>query len=242
MLNSVNFSIVICSPTVILMLSWEKPLVKSMAPGSIFYHISFPSTFICIFIFCIYIIKYQKYIYLIILSLSDLTFASGREGIDNPFIALVARFLFVCVGAWDFWGASYWIDTLVLKNWGKYLCYFAASPFPLQGKPMQAQDVARRISGAVAGEVFAQVKTYQVPITNSSPSHLHYLPFASRFPLPHFTLAIFFALLPFNLVLPCAFYVLASLLAKNLLIWIHLKCSTWIIFDPYALVLKLQLA
>ena len=33
-----------------------------------------------------------------------------------------------------------------------------------------------------------------------------------------------------------------SLLAKNLLIWIHLKCSTWIIFDPYALVLKPQLA
>ena len=31
-------------------------------------------------------------------------------------------------------GASYWIDTLVLKNWGKYLRYFAASPFPLQGK------------------------------------------------------------------------------------------------------------
>ena len=87
-----------------------------MAPGSILYHISFQSTFICIFIFCIYIIKYQKYIYLIILSLSDLTFASGREGIDNPFIALVARFLFVCVGMRDFFGASYWIDTLVLKN------------------------------------------------------------------------------------------------------------------------------
>jgi len=65
---------------------------------------------------CIYIIKYQKYIYLIILSLLDLTFASGREGIDNPFIALVARSQFVRVGAWDFCGASYWIDTLVLKN------------------------------------------------------------------------------------------------------------------------------
>ena len=78
--------------------------------------------------------KNTKNIYLILLSLSDLTFASGREGIDNPFIALVARFLFVCVGAWDFWGSSYWIDTLVLKNWGKYLRYFAASPFPLQGK------------------------------------------------------------------------------------------------------------
>ena len=36
------------------------------------------------------------------ISLSYLTSASGREGIDNPFIALVASSLFVCVGAWDF--------------------------------------------------------------------------------------------------------------------------------------------
>ena len=46
--------------------------------------------------------KNTKNIYLILLSLSDLTFASYGEGIDNPFIVLVARFLFVCVGAWDF--------------------------------------------------------------------------------------------------------------------------------------------
>ena len=78
---------------------------------------------------------YHKNTKNIILSyLSDLTFVSDREGIDNPFIALVASSQFVCVGAWDFWGASYWIDTLVLKNWGKYLRYFTASPFPLQGK------------------------------------------------------------------------------------------------------------
>ena len=57
---SINCSTVICSPTVILMLSWEKPLVKPMAPGSIFYHISLPSTFICIFTFPIYIIKIPK--------------------------------------------------------------------------------------------------------------------------------------------------------------------------------------
>ena len=80
------------------------------------------------------------------------------------------------------------------KTEGNTYATIAASPFPLQGKPTQAQDVARRISGAVAGEVFAQVKTYQVPITKSSPSHLHYLPFASCFPLPHFTLAVLFAL------------------------------------------------
>ena len=60
--------------------------------------------------------KNTKNIYLIILSLPDLTFASYREGIDNRFIALVARFLFVCVGTRDFWGSSYWIDTLILKN------------------------------------------------------------------------------------------------------------------------------
>ena len=75
---------------------------ETYGPVSTFYHIRFQSTFICIFTFCIYIIKYQKYIYLITLSLLDLTFASGREGIDNPFIALVARSLFVCVGVWDF--------------------------------------------------------------------------------------------------------------------------------------------
>ena len=60
---------------------------------------------------CIYLAKIPK-----ILSLSDLTLVSDREGIDNPSIALVARFLFVCVGAWDSSVVSYWIDTLVLKN------------------------------------------------------------------------------------------------------------------------------
>ena len=88
----------------------------------------------CRRLFCnLYFSIYTTKIF-ILLSLSDLTFASGREGIDNPFIALVARFLFVCAGMRDLHVVSYWIDTLVLKNWGKYLRYFAASPFPLQGK------------------------------------------------------------------------------------------------------------
>ena len=52
------------------------------------------------------------------------------------------------------------------------------------GKPTQAQEVAGRISGAVAGEDLYQA--YQVPIINSHLLHLHYLPFASRFHLPHF--------------------------------------------------------
>ena len=88
-----------------------------MAPGSIFIILIFQHLVISFaFYFASLSQKYQKYIYLIMLSLSDLTFASGREGIDNPFIALVARFLFVCVGARDLSVVSYWIDTLVLKN------------------------------------------------------------------------------------------------------------------------------
>ena len=99
------------------------------------------------------------------------------------------------------------------------LCYINLSSS--RENQRSAQEVARRISGAVAGEVYAKVN---IPSTHHKPLSpaLHYLPFASRFPLPHFTLAISFALLPFDLVLPCAFFLLASSLAKSLLILIHL--------------------
>ena len=61
---------------------------------------NFPIYFILQSLLSIYIIKIPKIF--ILLSLSDLTFVSDREGIDNPFIALVASSLFVRVGAWDF--------------------------------------------------------------------------------------------------------------------------------------------
>ena len=161
------------------MLSWEKPLVKPMAPGSIFYYISFQFTFICIFTFPIYIIKYQKYIYLIIISIrSHFRKCPWRDW--QPLYCVGCEFfvcLCRCVG--------------LLRN--LLLDWYLGSKKPREILT-HAQEVARRISGAVAGEVFAQVKTYQVPITNPSPSHLHYSPFASRFPLPHFTLAVLFAL------------------------------------------------
>ena len=110
------------------------------------------------------------------------------------------------------------------KTEGNNYATIDASPFPLQGKPTQAQDVARRISGAVAGEVFAQVKTYQVPITNSSPSHLHYLPFASHFPLPHFTLVVLFALsFPISSSLfTCLFLVCSCVRSVTLSLWLVL--------------------
>ena len=52
----------------------------------------FPIYFILQSLLSIYIIKIPKiFILLLLLSLSDLTLVSDREGIDNPFIALVAR-------------------------------------------------------------------------------------------------------------------------------------------------------
>ena len=91
-----------------------------MAPGSIFiilisYCLVIYFAIFIAFYFTLHL--YYKNTKNIILSyLSDLTFVSDREGIDNPFIVLVARILFVCVGARDSCVASYWIDTLVLKN------------------------------------------------------------------------------------------------------------------------------
>ena len=63
---SINCSTVICSPTVILKLSWEKTLVKPMAPGSIFHHISFPIYFILESLLSNLYHKNTKNIYLII--------------------------------------------------------------------------------------------------------------------------------------------------------------------------------
>jgi len=116
-------------------------------------------------------------------------------------------------------------------------------PFLFKGKPTQCSRGSKKDFWRHCRGVYAKVN---IPSTHHKPLSLalHYLPFASRFPLPHFTLAVLFAFFPYAIlsVFPRAFYLLASLLAKNLLIWIHLKCSTWIIFDPYALVLKPQLA
>ena len=113
MLNSINCSTVIHLLTVILMLLREATSVTYAPPGLssiilIFQHLVI---FIAVY-FTLHL--YHKNTKNIILSY--LTLVSDREGIDNPFIALVARFLFVCVGARDSSVVSYWIDTLVLKN------------------------------------------------------------------------------------------------------------------------------
>ena len=98
---SINCSVVICSPTVIHAILREATS-ETYGPRVSFllYFISFiyitSRLLFCNLYFPIYITKIPKKFTL--LSLLDLTFVSGREGIDNPFIALVARFLIVCAG------------------------------------------------------------------------------------------------------------------------------------------------
>ena len=93
---------------------------ETYGPRVYLHHIDLPilTYFLC-FLLCFYFTLhlYHKNTKNIILSyLSDLTLVSDRERIDNPFNAFVARSLFVCVSARDSCVASYWIDTLVLKN------------------------------------------------------------------------------------------------------------------------------
>ena len=129
------------------MLSWEKPLVKPMAPGSIFHYINLSSTsYFCRRLlsnlyFPIYTTKIPKIF--ILLSLSDLTFASGYEGIDNPFIALVARFLIVCAGTRRFVCSlllDWYLGSQKLREILTLLCCITLSSS--REKPTHAQEVA----------------------------------------------------------------------------------------------------
>ena len=116
---STNCSAVICSPTIIHAIMRETtsetygPKSLSYYIASLFFYIASHLLF-CNLYFPIYTSKIPKIF--TSLSLLDFTFASDHEGIDNPFIVLVARFLFVWARTRDLRVASYWIDTLVLKN------------------------------------------------------------------------------------------------------------------------------
>src|SRR3989337_2439564 len=121
---SINCSTVICLPT-ICVLSREKPLVKTMAPGSIFHHIVFrsikPKTqkylaaiYLSLFYFPLLFIFYT---YLYQISSLQVT----MKGLTTALLRWVQIFVCLCrCYHWRLVCSSYWIDTLVL-NWGKYL-------------------------------------------------------------------------------------------------------------------------
>ena len=123
-------------------------------------------------------------IYLLYLSLSDLILASDLKGLTTPLSRWVQVFNCLCRCIdWRLACTSYWIDTLVLKPRELLISTLLHHPFLFKGKPTQAQEVAGRISGAVAGEIYVKLTKYP-PNTLISCIRLFaiFLSFAS----PHF--------------------------------------------------------
>ena len=126
--------------------------------------------------------------------------------------------------AWSPTGLIPWFS----KTEGNTYATLLHHPFLFKGKPTHAQEVARKISGAVVGEIYAKSRHTKYPsqtllpritlfaifLSFSSPP-LHPLPFLRPSSVRLFCL----------LVLPCTFFLLASLLAKSLWIPIHLLIS-----------------
>ena len=105
------------------------------------------------------------------------------KGLTTPNRVGCKELLF-CVGTRDLCVVSYWIDTLVLKNWGKYLRYFAASSSPLRGNPTQCSRGSKKnFWHRCRGGSRKQVNHTKYPSQSLSLA-LHYLPFASLIPLP----------------------------------------------------------
>ena len=96
---SMNCSAVISSPTVIHAILREATS-ETYGPGSLFIILNLVDillVFELLFLQSLLSNLYNKIPNIFsLLSLLDLTFASDFEGIDNPFIVLVARFLIVC--------------------------------------------------------------------------------------------------------------------------------------------------
>ena len=130
---SINCSAVICSPTVIFSILRE---ASSETYGPRVY---FPSYKFLIYYFSYFTFrsinqKYQKYL-LCRLSISIRSHFCKWPWMDwQPLYRVGCKLLIVCVGI------RWLVRCLLLdwylgsQNWGKYLRYFAASPFPLQGK------------------------------------------------------------------------------------------------------------
>ena len=109
--SSINCPTIICLPTVCYF-SREKPLVKSMAPGSLLYYIFLRDLFLFVFIFRSIKPKIQKIpccnLLLFILShvparsiypiYYNFTYLFTREGLTTPLLRRVLSICSLCVG------------------------------------------------------------------------------------------------------------------------------------------------
>ena len=100
--------------------------------------------------------------------------------------------------AWSPTGLIPWFS----KTEGNTYAALLHHPFLFKGKPTHAQEVARRISGAVVGEIYAKSRHTKYPSQLLSFA-LHYLPYASCFPPPPLHTCSFICLLFCPPPFPC---------------------------------------
>ena len=100
---SINFSAVICSPTVIFSILREASS-ETYGPGSTFHHISFRSTILVSYLLPLQSFnfrsinqKYQKYYFSVYPSLSDQTLQITMKGLKTLY-RVGCKLVFVCAG------------------------------------------------------------------------------------------------------------------------------------------------
>ena len=206
-----------------------------MAVQSIFHHISFWSTILVSYLFSFasfYIpfhkLEIQKYYFTIYPSISDLTLQITVKGLTTPLSRWVqvgvclCRYSVAC--ALSPTGLIPWFS----KAEGNTYSTLLHHPFLFKGKNNTSSRGSRKNFWRRYQGDLRQARTYQVPIINSHPSHyiICHSPLVSLSPTSK---TIFEKIWPFlspffsfDLVLPCAFFLLASSLAKSLWIPIHL--------------------
>ena len=140
-----------------------------MPPWSLSHHIDLHHFIIALLLLCISIPKIPKILFIISIR-SHFRKWPWRDW--QPLSKLVALSYCFCVGTRDSRIASYWIDTLVLKNWGKYLRYFAASSSPLRGNPTQCSRGSKKNFWGCCRGVCAKVN---IPSTHHNPYLSHYI-------------------------------------------------------------------
>ena len=164
---STNCSTVICSPTVLFSFKKEASSEtygpRVYFPSYIFISINQKKTKMprwVLFIFILFYVLVIFYTYLYQISPLQATV----KGLTTPLSHWVQVFdcLCRCID-WRLACSSYWIDTLVLKLREILISTLLHHHFLFKGKPMHAQEVARRISGAVAGEIYAQSRHTKYP-------------------------------------------------------------------------------
>ena len=153
------------------MLSWEKPLVKPMAPGSLSHYIdsllhltSFRSTILQSFTFRSINQKYQKHL-LYRLSISTKSHFCEWPWRDWQPLYHVGCEVLVCLCRYEGLACSLLLDWYLgsqkLREILTLLCCITLSSS--RKKPTQAEEVAGRISGAVAGEIYAKSSHTKYP-------------------------------------------------------------------------------